>query len=92
MYYHDSLVSYLSQFRFCRLTARCSLVPQVFNRKSMSIGISAKKKVKTGANLYVPSGRSPKKYKARRAKERADREKKAKGKSASKAFKFLDFD
>jgi hypothetical protein len=67
-------------------------MPQVFNRKSTSFGTSAKKKVNTGANLYVRSERSSAQYKARRAKERADREKKAKEKRASKAFKFLDFD
>jgi hypothetical protein len=68
-------------------------MPQVFNRKGISFGTSAKKKVKTaGANLYVSSTRSPTQYKAGGAKERADSKKKAKGKSTSKAFKFLDFD
>ena len=60
-------------------------MPQIFgldlsDKKSKKSGARrAKKKVKTGDNL------------AMRAKERADREKKAKANGGSKAFKFLDF-
>lgn len=63
-----------------RVTMDISTTKEKTARSSLMPQIfGSNKKLKTGANL------------ARRAKERADKKKKTKKNSGSKAFKFLDF-